>query len=222
MASVSGLEEKLPKLVITRFDSRYQDWPRFWSQFREIIDKKNIASVTKFAYLRELLESKVRKTIEALPFTNEGYNHAKSILQDKFGKESEIIKAYTKQIIELPTIPNVNVRKIHEFSDKFMYCIQSLQTMGKLEQVNGNAAMILDKMLGIRRDLFRTDAAWEDWDFVKLSEALRLCTHQNPLDQQQKQTERVPESAAQSRDRPNKLFHAKSKAPMSQLVNEMA
>ena len=93
MASVSGLEEKLPKLVITRFDSRYQDWPCFWSQFREIIDKKNIASMTKFAYLRELLEPKVKKTIEALPFTSEGYNHAKSILQDKFSKESEIIKA---------------------------------------------------------------------------------------------------------------------------------
>lgn len=46
--------------------------------------------------MRELLDANVRKTVEALPFTSEGYNRAKSILEDKYGKESEIIKAYSR------------------------------------------------------------------------------------------------------------------------------
>lgn len=58
--------------------------------------------MTKFAYLRELLDFKVRKTVEALPHSAEGYNRAVSILKDRFGKESEIVKAYVKEIIELP------------------------------------------------------------------------------------------------------------------------
>lgn len=32
--------------------------------------------VTKFTYLRELLDDRVRKTIDALPHTAEGYNRA--------------------------------------------------------------------------------------------------------------------------------------------------
>ena len=71
-----------------------------------------IAAVSKFAYLRELLDSKVKNTIEALPFTAEGYNRAKSILQEKYGKETEIVKAYCREILDLPTVTSANPRKL--------------------------------------------------------------------------------------------------------------
>ena len=54
--------------------------------------------------------------------------------------------------------------------------------MGKLDQVNGNVPMALDKLSGIRGDLVRTDDTWESWDFVKLCEALRLWIRRNPVD----------------------------------------
>ncbi len=175
-------QAKLPKLVITKFNGTYLDWPRFWEQFKETVDKTSVEPVIKLTYLRELLEPKVRKTIEALPFTSEGYNRAMSILQERFGKESEIIKAYSKQIFDLPTINDLNVNKIHEFTDKLTYAVQSLETLGKLSQVNGNVAMTLDKLPAIRGDLVRTDESWESWDFVKLTEALRLWTRRNPVE----------------------------------------
>ena len=108
------LQAKLPKLTITKFNGTYQDWTRFWNQFSDTIDKSGIPSVTKFADLRELLDTNVRKTVEALPFTGEGYVRAKTILEEKYGGKCEIIKAYTKQILELPVIPNVN-----KFTRKF-------------------------------------------------------------------------------------------------------
>ena len=108
---VAGLQAKLPKLVITKFNGTFKYWPRFWGQFCEAIDKSNIAGVTKFSYLRELLAPKVRASIEALPFTPEGYLRALSILKDKYGKESEIVKAYNKEIWELPVISGVNAKK---------------------------------------------------------------------------------------------------------------
>ena len=46
--------------------------------------------------------------------------------------------------------------------------------MGSLEKINGNVAMTLDKLSGIRGDLVRNDSEWESWDFVKLTEALTL------------------------------------------------
>ena len=65
-------QAKLPKLVITKFNGTYADWPRFWGQYSESIDKTNVPPVTKFTYLRELLDARVRKTVEALPQTAKG------------------------------------------------------------------------------------------------------------------------------------------------------
>ena len=178
----SDIQAKLPKLVITKFDGNFMDWPRFWGQFTETIDKTSVPAITKFSYLQELLDASVKRTVEALPFTAEGYNRAKSILQDKFGKESEIVKAYTKEILGLPSIPSASPKKIGEFSEKLTYCVKALQTMNKLEQVNGAVSMTLDKLPAIRGDLVRTDPGWESCDFSKLSEAIRLWTRRNPVD----------------------------------------
>ena len=92
-SEVFNLQAKLPKLVITKFNGTYADWPRFWGPFSETIDKTSVAPITKFAYLRELLDDKVKRVVEVLPFTPAGYNRAKAIVQDKLGKESEIVKA---------------------------------------------------------------------------------------------------------------------------------
>ena len=42
--------------------------------------------------------------MEALPFTAEGYNTAKSFLLSNYGKESEVTKAFVKEIMALPVI----------------------------------------------------------------------------------------------------------------------
>ncbi len=63
-----------------------------------------MAPNTKFSYLKEFVDEKVRKGIDGLPFTAEGYNRAKGILEDRYGKESEIVKAYMKEIINLPSV----------------------------------------------------------------------------------------------------------------------
>ena len=68
---------KLPKLVISKFDGSFSDWNRFWGQFNESIERSGLASVAKFSYLKELLNDKVRRNVESLPFTPEGYNRAK-------------------------------------------------------------------------------------------------------------------------------------------------
>ena len=211
----AGIQAKLPKLVITKFDGSFMDWPRFWGQFSETIDKTSVAAITKFSYLRELLDTKAKRSIEALPFTSEGYNRAKSILQEKYGKESEIVKAYTKEILDLPTVPNASPKKICEFGEKLTYCVQALQTMKKLEQVNGAVSMTLDKLPAIRGDLVRTDPDWEKWDFPQLSEALRLWIRRNPVDTSQREREQEQQQVKRNIRppiRPSRIFHARRDA----------
>ena len=137
---------KLSKLTITKFDGTYLDWNRFWGQFTEAIDKTGMVAITKFSYLKEFVDLKGRKTIDGLSFTSEGYNRAKSILMDRYGKESEIMKAYVQNILDLPRIKGTNPQKIHQFYEQLRYNVQSLETMGKLEDVRGNVALTIDKL----------------------------------------------------------------------------
>ena len=76
-----------------------------------------MAPITKFSYLKEFVEPKVRKSIDGLPFTVEGYNRAKSILEERYGKESEIVKAYVKDIIDLPTVRGADTIQVHQFTN---------------------------------------------------------------------------------------------------------
>ena len=192
---------KLPKLVISKFSGDFQDWQRFWGQFTETVDKTKMPPITKFTYLCELLDPKIKHIIDSLPFTAEGYNRAKSILKDRYGKESEIIKSYVKDIMDLPYIHGTNPKKIRDFSERLNHCVQALQTMNRLSQVDGNVAMTLDKLPGIRGDLVRTDPEWENWTFAQLSEAVRQWSQRNPVDQSHTDRDKY---------RQIKSFHAKS------------
>ena len=51
----------------------HKDWLRFWNQFKEEIDSSDVSPITKFSYLKELVDLKVRSMIDALLFNSEGY-----------------------------------------------------------------------------------------------------------------------------------------------------
>ena len=95
---------KLPKLVILKFRGTALDWFRFWNQFKTEISKQDISPVTKFSYLKEFLFPQVRKLLDGLPFTPEGYSRAKSILVSTYGKPTVIANAHIKCITSLPFI----------------------------------------------------------------------------------------------------------------------
>jgi len=53
---------KLQKYKITPFRGDQKDWLRFWNQFSVELDGSNIAEVSKFNYLLELVQEKQRTT----------------------------------------------------------------------------------------------------------------------------------------------------------------
>ena len=170
-----SINAKLPKLVVTKFSGTHTDWSRFWNQLKAEIDSADVhvSPITKFSYLNELLEPKVRTAIEGLPFTTKGYERAKNILKTKYGKESEIVNTHLTYIMSLPVIYGSNPNKILEFSETLSPNLQALETMGRIKEVNGYVSMTLDKLDGIRGDLVRTDDNRQDWEFPHLLEALR-------------------------------------------------
>lgn len=111
---------------------------RFWSQFELEIDKSKLKPVETFSYLKEMVVPKVRTMIDWLPFTAEGYNRTKSILIAKFGKPSEVANVHIQTIISLPSINNTNPHGIHDFHETLVIHVNTLDTFGKLKEINGD------------------------------------------------------------------------------------
>ena len=181
-AASEGVRTKLTTLTIAKFNGSHTDWLRFWNIYEAEIDRcSDMAAVTKFAYLKDLLEPKVRAGIDGLPFSSEGYELAKNILRNKYGKTSELVNAYVQNIMGLPVISGANPARIHQFYEALSFNVQALETLGKLKEVNGYVRMSIEKLPGIRGDLVRTDENWQEWDFPKFVYALQGWTERNPL-----------------------------------------
>ena len=111
---------KLPKLSITKFSAiKSRRLAPFWGKFESEIDSSNLAKVTKLGYLKELLEKHLRNYIEGLPFTEDGYNNAKAILEAEYGQPAEIVNVYMKNIMELPVITGANPRNVKTSTSNF-------------------------------------------------------------------------------------------------------
>ena len=130
--------------------------------------------------------------IDGLPFTTEGYERAKVILKLKFGKPSEVAKAHIENVISLPVINNSNPGLIHSFYEKLVTSVQSLESIGKLQNINGFVRHTLDKLSGIRSELVRSDVDWQEWTYVELVEALKKWTERNPVQNTEKPSENNP------------------------------
>ena len=171
---------KLPNLTITKFNGKYEAWLPFWSKFVAEVDSTDLGAVSKFAYLKELIEPKVRISIDGQPFTTEGHDRSKNTLQTEYGKQSETVNTYILNIMTLPVITGTNPRQVDDFYKKLVHNAQSLETMGKLHDVTGNIQAVLDKLKGIKAGLVQGQLGWQDWDFPKLIEALRRWRKVNP------------------------------------------
>ena len=200
----SKVNSKLPELKITKFNGKASNWLTFWSKFEAEIDKSDLAPTTKFAYLKEMLEPSIRNEVDGLPFSSEGYERAKTIINSEYGKTSEIVNAYIQNIMNLPVITGSQPSKVHEFYKTLLFNVQSLETLGKLQDVKGNVRCVIDKLKGIKSELVRGQSGWQEWDFAQLVNALKVWKDINPIEpsDDNKKKQPWPSRHFQTRDHP--------------------
>ena len=146
MKSAPATNCKLRKRTISKFDGKMEEWLSFWGKFSSEIDSSNLAPLTKFGYLKELLEKHVRNDIEGLPFTEERYENAKAILEAEYRQPTEVLNSYIKSIMELPVINGANPKRAKEFYKELGFAVQSLDTLGRLADVKGNVRSSLESL----------------------------------------------------------------------------
>ena len=179
---------RLPKLNITKFNGKPHDWVRFSGQFEAMVDSLNVPAITKFSHLKELVDPHIRSAIDCLPFTEEGYNRAIKYLKEKYGHPTEVAGSYVTNIIELPFITERDVPKIHRFYEQLLFNVESLETLGKLDTIEGATYYVVKKLEIVKPELVvHVKTNWRDWSFRDLVEALRKWTEINVIVKARKQ-----------------------------------
>ena len=173
---------KLQKYTITPFTGEYKDWLRFWNQFTVEVDGSRISEISKFNYLMELVKGKPRDDILGLLHTVEGYNEAKRILEETYGKDVKVHKALIKELESLPYVSNIlKLRDIHEFYNQFSRVVRTLVTMKKLESAESYSYTLMDKLGPMREVITQKDDEWENWGLEEIAENLRKFVERNPM-----------------------------------------
>jgi hypothetical protein len=184
---------RLPKLNITKFNGKPHDWVRFSGQFEAMVDSLNVPAITKFSHLKELVEPQIRSAIDCLPFTDEGYERAMKYLKEKYGHPSEVAGAYITNIIELPFISERDVPRLHKFYEQLLFNVESLETLGKLDTIQGATYYVVKKLEVIKAELVsHVETNWRDWSFRDLVDALRKWTEINVIVKAQKRNKETP------------------------------
>ena len=128
--------------------------------------------VTKFSYLKKLVDIKVRRPIDGLPFTSEDYAKARDLLQKRYGQTSEVVSAYVRAILELPTAKERDVAKIQSFYETLLFNVESLQKLKSLEKLDAAVRFTFGKPEVIKSELAMTNEKWSEWTFMEFVNAL--------------------------------------------------
>ena len=150
----------------------------------------NPVTISKLGYLQGYLSEKMRSLIANLPYTAAGYQEAKAILKQKYGRPAEIVKGYVKEISGL-TNPGRDVKKIHEFADQLRIAVQGLKTLGKLQEMEGMAQTTLEKLSNIKNGLIGNQEDFEEWGYEELLKALDIWMRKNPDNSSKVESSRV-------------------------------
>ncbi|PFX26524.1 hypothetical protein AWC38_SpisGene8801 [Stylophora pistillata] len=130
------------------------------------------------AYSEEIASFEGPKSDRRLPFTAEGYQKT---MARRYGKTIEVVGTHVRSILELPTIKEREVRKIHEFYGVLLFNIESLRTLGSLDKLDAAVTFTFDKLGVIKNELAMINEQWSEWSFTQFLEALEKWTLNNPL-----------------------------------------
>ena len=107
--------------------------------------------------------------------------------------------------MELPVVKDTNPNEVDKYYKILLYNVQSLETLGKLERVNGMTRSVIDKLPGIKSDIVRGHEGWQDWDLAQLVKEMKVWRDINPCN------EESGKEKGKRKDRSDKVFNTGAK-----------
>lgn len=122
---------KLPKLVLQKFSGDVLQWQSFWDQFVAVVHNSDLPDITKFTYLRSLLEGEAKEAIEGLSLTDPHYKQATEILEKRFGRKERIIFEHVQGLLAMCQLgKQPSLTSLRKLQDSLLSHVRSLECLG--------------------------------------------------------------------------------------------
>ncbi len=122
---------RLPKISLPTFSGDVQEWPSFWDQYKSAVHATDLPDISKFTYLRSLLEGDAKACIQGLSLTSHHYSEAIKILKERFGRKEQIIFSHVQQLLSMAVGGKQSgLASLRKLQDSLLSHIRSLECLG--------------------------------------------------------------------------------------------
>lgn len=119
----------LPRISLPTFSGKITDWTNFINIFKNLIDENAaMKPVRKLHYLISCLSKEPLDLVKHLPFTDENYRVALTLLENRFSNTRLIADTHLEYILSLPSIVNMK-SELRPFLNSFNEHIAALKAL---------------------------------------------------------------------------------------------
>lgn len=130
-ARIQQQEVKLPRIELTPFSGRYEDWTSFKDLFTTLIHNNNsISNAQKLHYLKTNIKGTAYSLLKSINITDANYDDAWDKLTDRYNHKRYIVDSLLKNFFNQPGIVSENYSEIKTLIDKSSEIIQGLKIQG--------------------------------------------------------------------------------------------
>ncbi len=130
--AAAQIEARLPKIEISKFGGKIQQWNSFIQIFTAVIDEReDMSEILKFQYLRGSLTGDALRLIESLEISSENYKKALKMLKERYEDEGVVVNAYLTELWALPSSKESS-QELKRLLDSVVSTRASLEARGYL------------------------------------------------------------------------------------------
>ncbi|XP_046145683.1 uncharacterized protein LOC123989000 [Osmia bicornis bicornis] len=133
--STSTKRSRLPEIALPKFEGEYNKWQAFKSAFTSVIlDRDDLADVDKLHYLKGAVSGNAAHVIAHLPATNEAFQKAWKLLDERFENKRLNVQAYMDRISELKPMKQRRASSLIKMTNIIGETQEALTTFGLNDQ----------------------------------------------------------------------------------------
>ena len=172
----SSTSARLPKLQLKSFDGDPLEFLPFWDSFSSAVDSNNsLDDISKFNYLKGLLEGKAKACLLGIDTTAANYKVAVNLLQERFGDPQSIINSHMDTLLSIQPLKSDSVGDLRKLYDLIEVHTRSLEFFGIATNNYGpilNSIVMAKIPRNIKLDISRQMPQGK-WDIVRLMDIFK-------------------------------------------------
>ena len=169
-------QSKLPKFVLPKFKGDITQWRTFWDSFNSAVHTNQfLTNIDKFNHLNSLLEGQAKRSIQGLALSEQNYQAAIDILQQRFGNQQLVISTHMDELLKIPACAGDKASQLRFVYDRISVNVRGLEALGvKASQYGSLLIPVLMSKLpqDIRLQIARKTSK-EVWDISEILDVIR-------------------------------------------------